>query len=139
MLYLIVYNKYINKLINKRPFQISSHLPLFIANNENEIINLINSQKYLNCGINFYNITSEMIDKYENFIGDNKIIIPKIEIKEEEVKDRMASEDGWELVEKVPEIIFKQKILGKIENGFNIDNIRMEFFEMFKEKNSSNI
>lgn len=134
MLYLIVYNKYINKLINKRPFQISSHLPLFIANNENEIINLINSQKYLNCGINFYNITSEMIDKYENFIGDNKIIIPKIEIKEEEANDRMASEDGWELVEKVPEIIFKQKILGKIENGFNIDNIRMEFFEMFKEK-----
>ena len=52
----------------------------------------------------------------------------------------MASEDGWELVEKVPEIIFKQKILGKIENGFNIDNIRMEFFEMFKEKkNSSSI
>ena len=133
-LYLIVYNRHIGKFINKRPFQIKSHLPLFIADNVNEIINFVNSQKYLNCGLNFSNATTDIIDKYQNFIEDNKIIIPKIEIKEEEANDKLASEDGWELVEKIPDIIFKQKILGSVENVFYLDNIKMQFFEMFKEK-----
>ena len=134
ILYLIIYNEPIKKLINKRPFQIKTHLPLFIANNENEIINFINSQEYINCGINFSNKTSNVINSFKNLLKEEKIQIPKIEIKDDKEVDRMTSEDGWELVDKVPEKIFNDLILGTIERTFITDNIKMEFFEMFKEK-----
>ena len=133
-LYKIVYNKYIKKLVNKRPFQILSHLPLFIANNENEIINFINSQEYLNCGLNFSDRALELINSYKNFVGNDEIIFPKIEIKDEEKIDKMDSEDGFELIEKVPAKIFQDIVLGNIEQMYVTDNIKMAFFEMFKEK-----
>ena len=133
-LYLIVYNKYITKLVNKRPFQIRSHLPLFIANNENEIINFINMQEYLNCGLNFSDRALNLINSYKNHVENNKIILPKIEIKDEVIIDKMASEDGLELVEKVPSKIFQDIILGNIERLYVTDNIKMQFFQMFKEK-----
>ena len=46
----------------------------------------------------------------------------------------MASEDGFELVEKVPAKIFQDIVLGNIEQMYVTDNIKMAFFEMFKEK-----
>ena len=134
ILYLIVYNKYINKLVNKRPFQIMTHLPIFIANNTNELINLINSQEYLNSGINFDSDSSHIMNSYNNFIGKDEKIIPKIEIQNEENVDRLTSEDGWELVDQVPDKIFKDVILGKMGKAVINDNIKMGFFKMFKEK-----
>ena len=109
-------------------------MPLFIANNENEIINFINSQEYISCGINFINDTPKVMSSFQNFMNKEEIQIPKIEIKDDKVVDRMTSEDGWELVDKVPEKILKNSILGTIETIFITDNIKMEYFEMFKEK-----
>ena len=124
ILYLIVYNKNINKLINKRPFQVRTHLPIFIANNENEIINCINSQEYIDCGLNFTNETSNVISSFKNVMKQEEIQIPKVEIKDNDVVDRISSEGGWELVDKVPEKIFKDSILGTAEtrkkNRFSI-------------------
>jgi hypothetical protein len=134
MLYLIIYNQNIKKLINKRPFQIKTHLPLFIANNENEIINVINSQEYINCGINFLNETSDMVNSFKKLMHKEDIEIPKNEIEDNKIFDRVASEDGWELVDKIPEKIFQDSILGTVELSFIIDNIKIQYFEMFKEK-----
>ena len=134
ILYLIVYNKNIITLINKRPFQIRTHLPIFIANNENEIINCINSQEYIDCGLNFTNETSNVISSFKNVMKQEEIQIPKVEIKDNDVVDRISSEDGWELVDKIPEKIFKDSILGTVEGAFIVDNIKMELFEMFQEK-----
>ena len=79
-LYLIVYNKV--KKINKRPFQIKSHLPIFIENNENEIINFIKSQEYINCGINFTNETPNLISSFQNLMKnkDIKFLILKLKM-----------------------------------------------------------
>ena len=134
LLFLIIYNKNIKKLINKRPFQIKIHLPLFIANNENEIINVINSQEYINCGLNFLNDTSNIINSFKNIMIKEEIQIPKNEIKADKIIDRMASEGGLELVDKIPEKVFEDSILGTIEFAFITDNIKMQYFEMFKEK-----
>ena len=134
VLYLIIYIKDTKTLINKRPFQIKSHLPIFIANNKTEILNHINSQKYMNCGINFVNDTSNIISSFNNLMKIEEIKMPKVEMKEGKNFDRLSSEDGWELVENVPEKIFQDKILGTIELNFITDNIKNQFFEMFQEK-----
>ena len=47
----------------------------------------------------------------------------------------MTLEDGWELVEKVPEKIFKDSILSTVETFILTDNLTKEFLEMFKKKN----
>lgn len=57
---LIIFMKEEKTLINKKPFQEALHLPIFIANN-NEIINYINSQEYLNCSFNFENQSSSIL------------------------------------------------------------------------------
>ena len=134
VLYLIIYIKNIKTLINKRPLQIKSHLPIFFANNKNEIINFINSQKYMNCGLNFINDTSNIISSFNNLMKIQEIKMPKIEMEKEKCFDRLSSEDGWELVDNVPEKIFQDKILGTIELAFIIDNVKNQFFEIFKEK-----
>lgn len=46
----------------------------------------------------------------------------------------MTLEDGWELVEKVPEKIFKDSILSTVETFILTDNLTKEFLEMFKKK-----
>ena len=138
ILYLIIFNKDTKKLINKRPFQIQSHLPLFIANNENEIINLINSQEFANCGFNFENQALNIYNELEKVLKENNIKIPKIDFKEEtnveSLVERLSSEDGWELVDKVPEQIFKDAILGLNGNTILTSNIKMNIFEMYNEK-----
>ena len=74
------------------------------------------------------------MNSYNNFIGKDEKIIPKIEIQNEENVDRLTSEDGWELVDQVPDKIFKDVILGKMGKAVINDNIKMGFFKMFKEK-----
>jgi len=138
ILYLIIFNKDTKKLINKRPFQIKSHLPLFIANNENEIINLINSQEFANCGFNFENQALNIYNELKKVLKENNIKIPKIDFKEEtnveSLVERLSSEDGWELVDKVPEQIFKDAILEFNGNTILTSNIMMNIFEMYNEK-----
>ena len=69
----------------------------------------------------------------KDLIKENNLKIPKIDFKEEDKIERISSEDGWELVDKVPEKIFKDVILGM--NGFTFitSNIKMNFFGIYKE------
>lgn len=78
-MYLIIYNKDTKLLINKRPFQIKSHFPLFIANNESELINIINSQEYIHRGFNFDNQASKIMKEIKDLIKENNLKIPKID------------------------------------------------------------
>ena len=50
ILNVIIYSKNEHILVKKEPFYIP-YLPIFLANSNKEIIDYINSQDYLNCGI----------------------------------------------------------------------------------------
>jgi len=135
-LILIIYNKDSKFLINKEPFK-EALLPIFIANNINEIINYINCQEFFNCGFCFENQSSNITNRIQNILDQN-LKIPKIKMEDENKnkdKDtRLFSEDGWELVDKVPETIFKNLILRKIgSNLFCSDSIAINMFNLYKE------
>ena len=129
---LIIYNEDENILINKRPLQIRGHLGIFIANNKNEIIKYINCQEYLNCGALFDVNSSEIIDDYQKNI-DKNLKIPKIEIEDENKVEKLKTEDGWELVEKVPEEIFKKLIIGSCGNCIMTDSIFKNMLKLYKD------
>ena len=109
MLFLIIYLKDSKTLINKEPFLNKAFMPFYIAYDTNDIINFINSQDNLSCAFNFFEQSSIII----NIL--NKIKIPNVwNENEETLVDKLNSEEGWELVDCVPEEIFKIKIIGSI-------------------------
>ena len=101
-----------NTLVNKIPFQERESLPIFIANNVDEIINYAKSQENLNCGLNFINISHDIMNKFQI---NNKIGFLKDENEDSEKID-ITVEDGWELVENIPEDYF-QKLIYLGEEG----------------------
>lgn len=131
-LLLIIYNENSKMLINKRPLQIGAHMAIFIANNTNEIINFINCQEYLNCGTLFDTNSSDVMNEYQKNI-DKNLKIPKIELEDENKAEKLNTEDGWELVDKVPEEIFKKLIIGFCGNFLMTDSIFKNIHKLYKD------
>ena len=138
ILSIIIYINDKTSLINKIPFEGKEHMPIFISYNTNEIINYINGQENLNCGNNFLNLTEVLKEekkKVLNSLNSMKlsIIEEKDEEKNEEKNDVISCEDGWELANTLPEEIFKIDFLENIGNTFLIDDIRLNFFNMYRQ------
>ena len=131
-LILIIYNENEKILINKRPLQIMAHMSMFIANNTNEIINYINCQEFINCGALFDSNSSDAITEYQKNI-DKNLKIPKIEMENENKVEKSNTEDGWELVDKVPEEIFKKLIIGFCGNFLMTDSLFKSMFKLYKD------
>jgi len=132
---LIIYMKEEKTLINKKPFQLASHLQIFIANNTNEIINYINSQEYLNCGFNFINQSSSILETLENLPFEvNKKLNPRNELINIENSDKLIAEEGiWELADSIPQQIFEKAILGTTSGQITLDKIRISTYNLFRE------
>ena len=131
-LFLIIYLKEADTLINKIPFLNGYFMPFYIAYNENDIIKYINSQKYLSSASNFLDASTPIA----NIL--NKIKFPKSwNENENNIVDRLSVEDGWELVDFVPKEIFKKNILGKIgdEEMMLIDKLKLDIYNIYKENN----
>jgi len=134
ILSIIIYINDKTSLINKIPFQGKEHMPIFIANNTNEIINYINGQEDLNCGHNFLNQSADLTEEKTELLNIfNSMKFPKIEKKNEDKNDLISCEDGWELVNTLPEKIFKNDFLENIGNTILIDDIGLYFFKMYRQ------
>ena len=135
ILNIIIYSKDENLFIDKRALQIPC-LPIFIANTKEEIINYINSQEYLNCGVN----TFEMGDDNDKMNNDSenmelifgKKIEEKIENNIEEIIEGKAIEDSWEVIENIPKIIFEKKLFC-IDWTDSIREMKRNMLKMLKE------
>ena len=127
---LIIYIKNVNSFINKRPFLIKSHISIFWAYNNNEIINYINSQGNINCGHFFSNSTKEIIDKIKNIEIEHNIKIPKLEI---EYNKKVDNNDGWELVDFVPKDLFKRTVIKKFGDFYSSEQMALNMHKLFKE------
>jgi len=119
-----------NTLVNKIPFQMQESLPIFIANNVNEIINYVKSQENLNCGFDFINLSEDIMNRIQK---DIKIDFLKDENNE---KNDITIEDGWELVENIPEDYFQKLVYLGEEEGkesyFAPDLLRSNILAIFK-------
>ena len=133
MLSLIIYNENKKIFINKMPFIDKEHLSIFFAYNTNEIIAYINGQENLNCGSNFMDSTLPITELFENIQHLKLLKFPEAELKIEDKNDKLSSEEGWELVEFVPEEIFKIKFLDKRGEILFSDLIRLNLHEIYKE------
>ena len=130
IIYLFVYIKDKNTYINKRPFLIKSHIPIYYFYNSNEIINFINSQDNINCGYYFSNHTNDIINLIKNIAINNDIKIPEFEIDNNKQVD---NNDGWELVDLVPEEIFKKTIINSMGDSFISEKVALNVLKLFKE------
>ena len=77
ILNVIIYSKNEHILVKKEPFYIP-YVPIFLANSNKEIIDYINSQDYLNCGIytikdDFNKIINSMPEKVEIFLEKEEV------------------------------------------------------------------
>ena len=134
VLSLIVYIKDEITLINKKPFQITSHIPIFIFHNINEMINYINSQENLNFGHNFINQSSSNLETLENLsLETKKNLSPKNEIINIEKVDKLDMEDSWELADSVPNEIFKMAILGSNSGDIAFDKMKINIHNLYTE------
>ena len=97
---IIVYSTFDKILINKRCLQIE-YISIFIANNIEEIINYINSQKYLNFGFNLNLSMGEFLEKVnsdkEMLNGLNEILFND-DKKDNEIKDEDLKNQLWKIV-----------------------------------------
>ena len=106
-------------------------MPIYIAYYLNDISNFIKSQNNLNGAFNLFEQSTIIINTLK------KIKFPKVWNQNEETKvDKLNSENGWELVESVPEEIFKIIIFGFIGNQIPIDKIIVNMFKIYKENNN---
>ena len=130
-LYLILYTKYEKTLINKEPFLNGYFMPIYIAYNINDISNFIKSQNNLCGAFNLFEQSTTLINKLK------KIKFPKVwDInKDDSNVDKLNSENGWQLVESVPEEVFKITIFGKIGQDIPIDKMKVNIFKIYKENN----
>jgi len=135
---LIIYLKDKQILINKRPFLMANHLPIFLAYNTKEIIDYVNCQENLNAGINFLNQTKDIMNALKFLSSLTKIKIPKIEFEDENIVDKLSTEDGWELVDAVPKEVFRKAIFGNANGDFISDQFALNLFEVFKENKIDN-
>lgn len=129
-LLLIVYLNNAKTLINKLPFLNGSFIPIYIVYNINNIINLINCQKNLSCAFNF----SESSTNISNTLSRLKFPKSWSENKNS-IDNRISSEDGWELVESVPQEIFKIKSSVVLAGMFLIDKLKVNMYKIYKENN----
>jgi len=127
---LIVYIKDEKTPINKRPFLIRTHISIYYAYNTDEIINYINSQDNINCGYYFANHTKDIISIIKDIAIKNEIKMPKFEIEDNK---KAESNDGWELMDLVPEEMFKKTIIGNIGDGYSFEQICLNVHKLFKE------
>ena len=127
---LIVYIKDKKTLINKRPFLIKTHLPIYYAFSTNEIINYINSQDNINCGYYFSNHSKDIINLIKNLTKNIDIKIPEFEIDD---TNKIDSNDGWEIVDLVPEEMFKKTIINSMGDTFVGEKIGFNVHKLFKE------
>ena len=135
-LILIIFFEDKNMLINKRFLMTGYFLSSFIAYNTDEIVNYINCQENLNCSNNFLDISSKIMKTMNKL---NIVNIPKILEEKQDISDRLSSEDGWELVDSVPDEIFSRTILFSAGKSICHDTIRLNIFKIFKEKNLQTI
>ena len=107
---IIVYSTFDKILINKRCFQ-KPYISIFIANNIEEIINYINSQKYLNFSFNLHFDEEVLKEEQQKIINEALFNNDKKnnEIKDENF-DESIEEDFWELCENIPKNIFEKLI-----------------------------
>ena len=135
-LLLIIFFEDKNMLINKRSLITGYFLSIFNAYNTDEIVNYINCQENLNCSHNFLDISSKIMKTLNKL---NIVNIPKILEEKQDIADRLISEDGWELVDSIPDEIFKRTILFSAGKSICQDTIRLNIFKIFKEKNLQTI
>ena len=135
-LILIIFFEDKNMLINKRSLITGYFLSSFIAYNTDEIVNFINCQENLNCSHNFLDISSKIMKTLNKL---NIVNIPKILEEKQDITDRLSSEDGWELVDFIPDEIFSRTILFSAGKSICQDTIRLNIFKLFKEKNLQTI
>ena len=130
-LYLIIYTKYEKTLINKEPFLSPYFMPIYIAYNVDDISNFIKSQNNLCSGFNLFEQSTVLINKLK------KIKFPKVwdQNNDDSKADKLNSENGWQLVESVPEEIFKITIFGNIGEQIPIDKFKVNMFKIYKENN----
>ena len=135
-LILIIFFEDKNMLINKRSLMTGYFLSSFIAYNTDEIVNYINCQENLNCSHNFLDISSKIMKTLNKL---NIVNIPKTLEEKQDITDRLSSEDGWELVDSIPDEIFSRTILFSVGKSMCQDTIRLNIFKLFKEKNLQTI
>ena len=127
ILNVIIYSKNEHILVKKEPFYIP-YVPIFLANSNKEIIDYINSQDYLNCGIytiedDFNKIINSMPEKGEIFLEKEE---------KEIIDDESNVKDGWELIEKIPKNIF-EKILCQCDWHDSVSEMKRNMLKMLKE------
>ena len=121
---LIIYIEDKNTLINKNVLMDLRNIPVFLANNIEEIKDFIISQENCNCGRCFLNLSSKMVNILKGIETIGKYF-PK-------TCDSINIEDGWELADLIPKEFFNIKNLSI--NGFSdTDSIAFNFFELYKE------
>jgi len=120
---IIVYSPFDKILINKRCLQIV-YIPIFIANNIEEIINYINSQNYLNFSFILHLLSNKLSEKEQEFFNE---ALFKNDKKDNEIKDENINEsieeDCWELCENIPKNIFDKIIISMNWNDL-IDEVK---------------
>ena len=120
---IIVYSPFDKILINKRCLQIV-YIPIFIANNIEEIINYINSQNYLNFSFILHLLSNNLSEKEQEFFNE---ALFKNDKKDNEIKDENINEsieeDCWELCENIPKNIFDKIIISMNWNDL-IDEVK---------------
>ena len=130
-LYLIIYVKHNKTLINKEPFLSQFFMPIYIAYDINDISNFIKSQNNLCGSFNLFEQSTIIINKLK------QIKYPKVwDLDNDSKINRLNSENGWQLVESVPEEVFKITIFGFIGNSnIPMDKIKVNMFKVYKENN----
>ena len=130
-LYLLIYINHDKTLINKKPIIYRCFMPIYFFYHINSITNFIISQNNLCCAYNLNEEMSRIIKKL------NQVKYPKVWNQNNDLKvDKKNSENGWQLVESVPEEIFKITILGSIGDFVApIDKFKVNIFNVYKENN----
>ena len=123
-------------LINKSSLITGYFLSSFNAYNTDDIVNYINCQEKLNCSHNFLDISSKIMKTLNKL---NIVNIPKILEEKQDIADRLSSEEGWELVDSIPDEIFNRTILFSEGKSICQDTIKLNIFKIFKEKNVQTI
>jgi hypothetical protein len=126
---IIIYIEDKNIQINKIILQRNGNLPIFIANDINEIKDFIISQENCNCARCFIDSSSKLINGILK-ISSLRNFFPAI--KENEYIQKINSQDGWELVEAVPKELFDIKYL-LLENFVFADLISLNLFKFYRE------
>ena len=128
---IIVYSPFDKILINKRCLQIV-YIPIFIANNIEEIINYINSQNYLNFSFILHLLSNNLSEKEQEFFNE---ALFKNDKKDNEIKDENINEsieeDCWELCENIPKNIFDKIIISMNWNDL-IDEVKYNMLKFLK-------